>query len=59
MKTDVQVNITVPNTPSSLAKVCDALRSADVNILAIACSEGTPSTIIHLIVNDFETARLF
>ena len=58
MKTDVQVNITVPNAPSSLAKVCDALRSANVNILAIACTEGAPSTIIHLIVNDFETAKI-
>ena len=53
-----QVNITMPNVPSSLAKVGDKLRSADVNIDAIACTEGKQSTVIHLIVNDPETAGL-
>ena len=53
-----QVNIVMPNVPSSLAKVGDRLRSADVNIEAISCSEGTGSSAIHLIVSDPETAKL-
>lgn len=48
----------MPNVPSSLAKVGDRLRSADVNILAISCSEGVPKTNIHLIVDDAETAKI-
>lgn len=48
----------MPNEPSSLAKVCDALRSANVNIVAIACTEGLPQTVIHLVVNDPETAKI-
>ena len=53
-----QVNIRMPNVPSSLAKVGDKLRSADVNIDAIACTEGPSQTVIHMIVNDPETAKL-
>lgn len=58
MQTAVQVNITMPNVPSSLAKVGDRLRAADVNILAICCTEGKEKTAIHLIVNDTETAKI-
>ena len=53
-----QVNITMPNVPSSLAKVGDRLRASEVNIDAIACTEGASHTIIHMIVDDFETAKL-
>ncbi len=48
----------MPNVPSSLAKVCDKLRSSDVNITAITCTEGKERTVIHLIVNDPETAKI-
>jgi hypothetical protein len=58
METAVQVNITMPNVPSSLAKVGDTLRSADVNIDAISCTEGAKQTVIHLIVDDHETAKI-
>jgi hypothetical protein len=58
MQRAVQVNITMPNVPSSLAKVGDKLRAADVNISAISCTEGKTSTTIHLIVDDVETAKL-
>ncbi len=53
-----QVNITMPNVPSSLAKVSDRLRSSDINIDAISCTEGPSHTIIHIIVDDPETAKL-
>ena len=58
MEKAVQVNITMPNVPSSLAKVGDKLRSSDVNIDAITCTEGKAQTIIHLIVDDVETAKI-
>lgn len=48
----------MPNVPSSLAKVGDKLRSAEVNIDAISCTEGPSKTLIHLIVDDAETAKL-
>lgn len=58
METAVQVNITMPNVPSSLAKVGDRLRASDVNINAIACTEGKQSTVIHMILDDVETGKL-
>ncbi len=58
MEPAVQVNISMPNVPSSLAKVGDKLRSAEVNIEAIACTEGPEKTIIHMIVDDHETAKI-
>lgn len=51
-----QVNIIMPNVPSSLAKVGDRLRSENLNIDAISCTENPP--VIHLIVDDPETAKL-
>jgi hypothetical protein len=58
MQAVLQLNITMPNIPSSLAKVGDKLRAANVNIGAINCTEGTTHTIIHLIVDDPETAKI-
>ncbi len=58
MDTAVQVNITMPNMPSSLAKVGDKLRAAEVNISAICCTEGKMQTIIHLIVDDTDTGKI-
>ena len=58
MEAVTQLNVTVPNAPSSLAKVGDKLRAANVNISAISCTEGHPSTVIHLIVDDPETAKI-
>ncbi|MDD4319545.1 MAG: ACT domain-containing protein [Candidatus Peribacteraceae bacterium] len=57
MTSTVQLNITVPNTPGNLATLTDKLRSAEVNINAITCSEGPNKTVVHLIVDDPETAK--
>ena len=51
-----QVNVAMPNVPSSLAKVGDRLRAEDLNIDAISCTETPP--VIHLIVDDPETAKI-
>ncbi len=53
-----QLNIVMPNVPGNLASVSDRLRAADVNIEALSCTEGSPSTILHLIVDDPDTAKL-
>jgi hypothetical protein len=53
-----QVNIVMPNVPSSLAKVGDKLRAADINIDAITCTESSQHTAIHLIVDDPDTAKI-
>lgn len=53
-----QVNITMLNVPSALAKVGDKLRSADINIDAISITERRLDGVIHLIVNDPETASI-
>ncbi len=58
MEAVTQISIGMPNVPSSLAKVGDRLRSADVNILAITCTEGHPHSTINLIVDDPETAKI-
>ncbi len=58
MEPVIQVNITMPNIPSSLAKVGDKLRASNINIDAISCTEGPKMTTIHLIVDDVETAKL-
>lgn len=58
MEPALQVTVAMPNVPSSLAKVGDKLRAAGVNIDAISCTEGPQQTLIHLIVDDPETAKL-
>jgi hypothetical protein len=58
MEAVTQISIAMPNVPSSLAKVGDKLRAANVNIVAITCTEGHPHTIINLVVDDPETAKI-
>jgi len=58
MDTTTQINIAVPNVPSSLARVSDKLRASGINISAITCTEGPSQTVIHLIVDDPETSKI-
>jgi hypothetical protein len=58
MDTFIQVNIVIPNVPGSIAKVTDKLRAANVNIIALSCTEGKPSSVFHIVVDDTETAKL-
>ncbi len=36
----------------------DMLRSADVNIEALFCTDGEKESVVHLIVDDVETAKM-
>lgn len=58
MQLATQISIAIPNIPSSLAVVGDKLRSADVNISAISCTDVGATNIVHLIVSDPETAKI-
>ena len=52
MNAVTQINVSMPNVPNSLARIGDKLRSVDVNIDAIACTEGGDNSVVHLVVND-------
>lgn len=58
MRLVTQLDIVIPNVPSSMAKITDALRAAKVNIDAMYCTEGKAFSTVHLLVNDLETAKL-
>lgn len=58
MEIAVQINIALPNQPGSLARLTDILRSADVNIDALFCEENSRDSMIHIIVDDVETAKI-
>ncbi len=36
----------------------DILRSADVNVEALFCTDGEKETVVHIIVDDVETAKI-
>ncbi len=54
----MQLSVSVPNNVGSLARLSDMLRAADVNIEALFCTEGKIETLVHLVVNDPETAKI-
>lgn len=58
MKIETQLNIGIENNPGSLARMSDILRAADVNIEALFCTDGEKQTVVHLIVDDVETAKM-
>lgn len=58
METAQQLDIRLPNGPGSLAKLGDRLRASDVNIDAIFCTSQGNESLIHLIVDDVETAKM-
>jgi hypothetical protein len=58
MKIVSQLSIGIPNTIGSMAHMTDMLRAADVNIDALFCTEGVPTTTVHLVTDDPETAKM-
>ena len=53
-----QITITLPNQPGSLARLCDALRGAQINIEALSCAEENGTSRMHIIVDEHEKAAL-
>ncbi|MDO8649250.1 MAG: ACT domain-containing protein [Candidatus Peregrinibacteria bacterium] len=58
MKRVTQINVLLPNVPGSLATICDKLRAADVNLIALCTTEGKPNSTFHMVVDDTDTAKL-
>ncbi len=53
-----QLSIPLKNSPGSLARMSDALRASDVNIEALFCVEGPQQSIVQMVVDDPETAKI-
>lgn len=58
MKTAIELGVSIPNHPGSLAHLSDMLRAAGVNIEALFCSERSKDSSVYLVVNDPETAKI-
>ncbi len=58
MEKALQLNVGIPNNPGALARMSDTLRAADVNIEALFCTDGEKNSVVHLIVDDVDTAKI-
>lgn len=58
MEITKQLAIFVENRPGTLARVCDALSAAKINIYAISMSDTVDHSVVRMVVND-PTKALF
>ncbi|HAV64809.1 MAG TPA: amino acid-binding protein [Verrucomicrobiales bacterium] len=58
MEIGTQLAIFLENRPGMLAKVCDALKEAKINIYAITTSDTVDHTVIRMVVSDPRKALL-
>jgi hypothetical protein len=56
MQITKQLAIFLDNRPGTLARVCDALSSAKINIYAITTSDTVDHSVIRLVVSDPQKA---
>ena len=54
----IQLALFLENKPGTLARVCDALREAKINIYAFATSDTVDHSVVRLIVSDTRKALL-
>lgn len=54
----LQLALFLDNRPGMLARVCDALSAARINILAICTSDTIDHTVIRMVVDDTRKALL-
>src|SRR5262245_12585997 len=47
-----QLAVFLANRPGALARVCDALADAGINIYALATSDTVDHTVVRMVVND-------
>ena len=52
MQITKQLAIFLDNRPGTLARVCDALSTAKINIYAISTSDTVDHSVIRMVVND-------
>lgn len=52
MQIATQLALFLENRPGALARVCDALAAAKINIFAIATSDTVDHTVVRMVVSD-------
>lgn len=52
VETATQLAVFLANRPGALARVCDALANAAVNIYALATSDTVDHTVVRMVVSD-------
>ncbi len=57
MQITKQLAIFLDNRPGTLARVCDALAEARINIYAISTSDTIDHTVIRMVVSDYRQAQ--
>ncbi|PYK19426.1 MAG: amino acid-binding protein [Verrucomicrobia bacterium] len=52
METATQLAVFLANRPGALARVCEALAKAEINIHALATSDTVDHTVVRMVVSD-------
>jgi len=52
MKSATQLAVFLANRPGALARVCDALATAEINIHALATSDTVDHSVVRMVVSD-------
>src|ERR1700731_5451253 len=52
MKSATQLAVFLSNRPGALARVCDALAKAEINIHALATSDTVDHSVVRMVVSD-------
>src|ERR1700745_61149 len=52
MESTTQLAVFLSNRPGALARVCDALAKADINIHALATSDTIDHSVVRMVVSD-------
>jgi hypothetical protein len=52
VETATQLAVFLANRPGALARVCEALAKAEINIYALATSDTVDHTVVRLVVSD-------
>src|SRR5437868_13415291 len=52
IESTTQLAVFLSNRPGALARVCDALARADINIHALATSDTVDHTVLRMVVSD-------
>ena len=58
MQLATQLALFLDNRPGTLARVCDALSGAKINIYAISTSDTVDHSVIRMVVSDYRKALL-
>src|ERR1700747_2989643 len=52
VETATQLAVFLANRPGALARVCEALAKAEINILALATSDTVDHSVVRMVVSD-------